>query len=129
MPMYDDMNVNWYADLQSGIGVEAGKPRDPNYVLIGWGLDVELQGKRHRLKISTDTDGVTLKRKYANALGLATGSGHTAHVNAITAEGFAFTECDITVVDNDDLDASIDGTIGLEMLRQDEVTLDLQAMS
>lgn len=104
---------------------------------IGWGLDVQFNGKRRRLQIDTGASGITISRGAAMFLGLQredtariSGIGDhgpvkssIAKVASIKIGGVEFTNCPVEIIEKwSALDS--DGLIGADVFRESQVTLD-----
>jgi tetratricopeptide (TPR) repeat protein len=104
---------------------------------IGWGLDIQFNGKRRRLQIDTGASGITISRAAAQFLGIkreeATsmfGIGDkgqvktsVTHVASIKIGGMEFTNCAVDILEKWSVLDS-DGLIGADVFRNSAVTLD-----
>lgn len=104
---------------------------------VGWGLDVQFNGKRRRLQIDTGASGITISRAAAMFLGiqredttLIGGIGDQAkvktsvtHVASVKIGGVEFTNCPVEILEKwsvlDD-----DGLIGGDVFSASLLTLD-----
>jgi predicted aspartyl protease/Flp pilus assembly protein TadD len=104
---------------------------------VGWGLDVQFNGRRRRLQIDTGASGITISRAAAMFLGIqredATEMGgigdqakvktSVAHVASIKIGGIEFTNCAVDILEKwsvlDD-----DGLIGGDVFSDSLLTLD-----
>jgi tetratricopeptide (TPR) repeat protein len=104
---------------------------------IGWGLDVQFNGKRRRLQIDTGASGITISRAAAMFLGIqrqdATLMGgigdkdkvktSITHVASIKIGGIEFTNCPVDILEKwGALDS--DGLIGGDVFAGSLLTLD-----
>ena len=104
---------------------------------IGWGLDVQFNGKRRRLEIDTGASGITISRAAALFLGikredatLVGGIGDkgevktsVTHVASIKIGGMEFTNCPVEILEKWSVLES-DGLIGADVFDGSAVTLD-----
>jgi predicted aspartyl protease len=104
---------------------------------IGWGLDVQFNGKRRRLQIDTGASGITISRAAAMFLGIqredATQTGgigdkgkvktSMTHVASIKIGGIEFTNCRVDILEKWSLLDS-DGLIGGNVFDASLLTLD-----
>ena len=104
---------------------------------VGWGLDVQFNGKRRRLQIDTGASGITISRAAAMFLGIqredATqmwGVGDKgdvktsiAHVASIKIGGIEFTNCPVEILEKWSVLDS-DGLIGGDVFAASQLTLD-----
>lgn len=104
---------------------------------VGWGLDVQFNGKRRRLQIDTGASGITISRAAAMFLGITRddtsklgGIGDDgdvrssiAHVASIRIGGVEFTNCEVEIVEKWSV-LETDGLIGADVFRSSQVTLD-----
>ena len=103
----------------------------------GWGLDVQLNGKRRRLQIDTGASGITISRSAAMFLGITrdnaakvSGIGDdgaprssVAHVPSIKIGGVEFLNCPVEIIEKWSVLES-DGLIGTDVFNSSQVTLD-----
>ena len=104
---------------------------------IGWGLDVQFNGKRRRLQIDTGASGITISRAAAMFLGIqredATQTGgigdkakvrtSVTHVASVKIGGIEFTNCAVEILEKWSVLDS-DGLIGGDVFDASELTLD-----
>jgi predicted aspartyl protease len=104
---------------------------------IGWGLDVQFNGKRRRLQIDTGASGITISRAAAMFLGIQRedakkmwgvgdkGDVNTsiAHVASIKIGGIEFTNCPVEILEKWSVLDS-DGLIGGDVFDASQLTLD-----
>ena len=104
---------------------------------VGWGLDVQLNGKRRRLQIDTGASGITISRAAALQLDIhredATEVGgigdkgkvktSIAHVASIKIGDLEFTNCPVEILEKWSV-LDTDGLIGADMFHQLQVALD-----
>jgi Flp pilus assembly protein TadD len=103
----------------------------------GWGLDVQLNGKRRRLQIDTGASGITISRSAAMFLGIVRddtakmsgigddGSVRTsiAHVPSIRIGSVEFKNCPVEILEKWSA-LNTDGLIGTDVFTSSQVTLD-----
>jgi tetratricopeptide (TPR) repeat protein len=104
---------------------------------VGWGLDVQFNGKRRRLQIDTGASGIMISRAAALFLGIQRedtakawgfgdeGSAKTSiiHAASIKMGGVEFTNCPVEILEKwSALDS--DGLIGADVFDRSQVTLD-----
>ena len=117
--------------------VSMEKLQDGPNNFLGWGLDVQLNGKRRRLQIDTGASGITISRSAAMFLGLTrddtakvggigddgAARSSIAHVPSIKIGSVEFTNCAVEIVEKwSALDT--DGLIGTDVFGSSQVTLD-----
>ena len=104
---------------------------------IGWGLDVQFNGKRRRLQIDTGASGITISRAAAMFLGIqredATQTGgigdkakvrtSVTHVASVKIGGIEFTNCPVEILEKWSVLDS-DGLIGGDVFDASQLTLD-----
>lgn len=104
---------------------------------LGWGLDVQFNGKRRRLEIDTGASGITISRAAAMFLGikredatLVTGIGDkgkvktsVTHVASIRIGGMEFTNCPVEILEKWSV-LDTDGLIGGDVFDESVLTLD-----
>lgn len=104
---------------------------------IGWGLDVQFNGKRRRLQIDTGAGGITISRAAAMFLGIQRenttqigGIGDKkevkssiTHVASIKIGGIEFTNCPVEILEKWSVLDS-DGLIGSDVFAKSQLTLD-----
>jgi tetratricopeptide (TPR) repeat protein len=104
---------------------------------LGWGLDVQFNGKHRRLQIDTGASGITISRAAAMFLGIqredATKTGgigdeskvrtSIAHVASIKIGGIEFTNCPVEILEKWSVLDS-DGLIGGDVFDASLLTLD-----
>lgn len=104
---------------------------------VGWGLDVQFNGKKRRLQIDTGASGITISRSAAMSLGIVRddtskiggigddGNVRTsiAHVPSIKIGGVEFTNCPVEIIEKFNVLDS-DGLIGTDVFNSSQVTLD-----
>jgi predicted aspartyl protease len=104
---------------------------------LGWGLDVQFNGKRRRLQIDTGASGITISRAAAMFLGIRredeTQTGGVGddkevktsitHVASIKIGGMEFTNCPVEILEKWSVLDS-DGLIGADVFDESQVTLD-----
>jgi predicted aspartyl protease len=104
---------------------------------IGWGLDVQFNGKRRRLQIDTGASGITISRAAAMFLGIQRedaaqtgGIGDKAkvrtsvtHVASVKIGGIEFTNCPVEILEKWSVLDS-DGLIGGDVFSASQLTLD-----
>jgi predicted aspartyl protease len=104
---------------------------------LGWGLDVQFDGKRRRLQIDTGASGIMISRAAAMFLGIQredetqvggigdTGKVRTsiAHVASIKIGGIEFTNCPVEILEKWSVLDS-DGLIGGDVFSGSLLTLD-----
>lgn len=110
---------------------------DGPYRFLGWGLDVQFNGKRRRLQIDTGASGITISRAAARSLGIqredaveTRGIGDkgkvktsVAHIASVRIGGLEFTNCPVEILEKwSVLDA--DGLIGTDVFDRSLVALD-----
>jgi predicted aspartyl protease len=110
---------------------------DGPYRFLGWGLDVQFNGKRRRLQIDTGARGITISRAAAMFLGIqrqdATRIGgigdkgdvktSVAHVASLKIGGIEFTNCAVDILEKWSVLDS-DGLIGGDVFDASQLTLD-----
>lgn len=104
---------------------------------VGWGLDVQFNGKRRRLQIDTGASGIMISRAAAMFLGIQRedtkqawgfgdeGAAKTSitHVASIKIGGIEFNNCPVEILEKwSALDS--DGLIGANVFAASQVTLD-----
>jgi len=104
---------------------------------VGWGLDVQFNGKRRRLQIDTGASGITISRAAAMFLGIqredATVVGgfgdkkevrtSITHVASVKIGGIEFTNCPVEILEKWSVLDS-DGLIGGDVFDASQLTLD-----
>jgi tetratricopeptide (TPR) repeat protein len=104
---------------------------------LGWGLDVQFNGKRRRLQIDTGASGITISRAAAMFLGIqredATQTGgigdkalvktSVTHVASVKIGGIEFTNCPVEILEKWSVLDS-DGLIGGDVFAGSQLTLD-----
>jgi predicted aspartyl protease len=104
---------------------------------IGWGLDVQFNGKKRRLQIDTGASGITISRSAAMFLGMVrddttkvggigddgAARSSIAHVPSIKIGGVEFLNCPVEIIEKFDV-LDTDGLIGTDVFNSSQVTLD-----
>ncbi len=104
---------------------------------LGWGLDVQFNGKRRRLQIDTGASGITISRAAAMFLGITRedaaemgGIGDKgkvktsiAHVASIKIGGLELTNCPVEILEKWNV-LEADGLIGADVFDRSLVALD-----
>ena len=104
---------------------------------VGWGLDLQFNGKRRRLQIDTGASGITISRAAAMFLGIkrddqteTQGIGDkgkvrtsVTHVASVKIGGIEFTNCPVEILEKWSVLDS-DGLIGGDVFEESQLALD-----
>jgi tetratricopeptide (TPR) repeat protein len=114
--------------------IETKGPQNANYPIRGWALDIYLNGKRHRMQLSTSHSGLVLTQVAAERMKLTwpqavPGSVYApkAQLDSVRIGDLEFQNCGAEVLGNISLPNDVDGTIGMSVFRNYIVSMDAPA--
>ena len=114
--------------------IETKGPQNANYPIRGWALDVYLNGKRHRMQLSTNYSGLVLTHAAAERMKLTVPKAVLGSVYAPKAQldnvrigDLEFQNCGVDVPGNISFPNDVDGTIGMSAFSSYIVSMDAPA--